>query len=669
MDFNKLNSIVSSDYEVYSFDLFDTVFFRKYFSLEEVLLSSSRYLSGYLTQSLSPSAIVEERKRVTRTLKRSLALQTQEPKLADILTSLINRHELVDGVSSRQVVEKIISFEFSLEMKNLQLIPETLAILERLKYGDKKIICITDMYFDQQQICALLESLGVQQFFEMVFVSSEIGLTKQSGDLFTYVAHTLKTPKNRILHIGDKFGSDIRPASNSGIDSKLVTFNKGPTPAYPEIENIHNSVAQLSTAFLLDIIQQCHARKIHNIFFLSRDATLLGELCRSLADRQWIDRHFSGVTIHDLDISRASTAFLELDWADDSLSKIIDLYVKYINATDFNDFLRYFDLPALLQNINPAPLSSKDWVETIRNAGDQYESQILKKVENINRTVIEYLQQAGAIHAGNVAFVDIGYAGTIARRIAQYLMRQSTINAPVCTRIHCFLLLSNNLLAENAESSMPVAIMKTPGFLNHHTIPAILRGNGAWLEVFFQDHSRGPLLAYRQLKDGNISAQFSTMNKPEISPEVVQIKHFFDLISEDELLILSSNFQSISLIKLFLQEMAQPSTATIASLKDCQYLSGHTDQDRHALIAPLSSSELTPRKIQHLIKRDIWLAGSLQNSGHGSINAILSMILRGYYASKQLSEKCLQLAHTGSRRMIKPIAARIIARKGIVKAK
>ena len=152
MNLNKLDSITDSDYSIYSFDLFDTVIRRHFFTVEEVQRSSCLYLCGFLSESLSADAILEQRKRLTQSLKRSSSLQSQEPDLADILTSLLANHELHGGTTIEQLVEKAIDFEFSLELENLRTIPEAINLLDTLKQNEKHIICITDMYFDQAHI-------------------------------------------------------------------------------------------------------------------------------------------------------------------------------------------------------------------------------------------------------------------------------------------------------------------------------------------------------------------------------------------------------------------------------------------------------------------------------------------------------------------------------------
>ncbi len=666
---NKLESIVNSGHTVYSFDLFDTVFYRKHFSLEEVLYSSSRYLAGFLSEPLSVASLIEERKNLGQSLKLSSKLKTQEPKLWDILSALVRNHEVVNGITPGRVVSKAIAFELSLEICNLQPNEQILKLLKHLKQQGKHIICITDMYFDEEQVTSILNSMNIRYFFRDVFVSSEIGLTKQSGDLFNHVTKTLGLNPNNILHIGDNVISDIRSARNKGLDSRLVQLKRRLIPTFEKANDIRDLASELSVSFVLDLIQQCHRQKITDIFFLSRDATILGEICRTLnTSHTWVNNYFSELNIHDLDISRASTAFLEVGWEEDRLEKLITLYVKNIGINSLNAFLRYFEIPLHPSETCGDNPDYTSWSKIIRSIDTTYERRILKSAEHKNEIVIEYLRQAGAIYSGRVAFVDIGYGGTIAKRISHYLTRYPDHKSSP-TRIYCFFLLSNNRLEENAKAAHPVAQMNQPGFLNRRSIPGILRGNATWLEVFYQDDTRGPLLNYCKSGNGKITSVFSDIESSELTTESAMNINLPCEISEQQVILLTSKFQSDSVIERFLNEMSNPSQQTVKKLKKHQYLTGNLDQDNHPLTRKISPSDFSPRKLKQIINNDYWLSGSMQLSGYSSFNPALSSILNTYYSSSKLITDFLSRFRHYQSKYGKLVVTFLAAKLGVIKAK
>ncbi len=64
-----------------------------------------------------------------------------------------------------------------------------------------------------------LAKTGTEQFFEQVFISSELGVSKPQTLFFEKVLMTLDTTASECLIIGDSLSSDILGAINSNIDS------------------------------------------------------------------------------------------------------------------------------------------------------------------------------------------------------------------------------------------------------------------------------------------------------------------------------------------------------------------------------------------------------------------------------------------------------------------
>ena len=668
--FSILEQILDGTYLVYSFDLFDTVIFRKYLSLDEVIQSSCRYLSGYLKHTHPISELVDERKQIGQLLKYSTESVTQEPKLRHILSSLVSNHQPIDGLSLNEIVSNVISFELSLEQNNLQLNPYIVQVLERLKKDGKQIVCITDMYFDKAQINSILEVLGIKHFFSEVFVSSEIGLTKQTGDLFKYVSNSLSVRPSQILHVGDKLTTDLISARNEGLDSKVVAGSNIQQPVFDKVDNIYRLVAQLSVAFLIDLIQQCHSKNIQKVFFLSRDATFLGEICRALrANYGWLREFFPNLLIVDLEINRITTAFLEIDWRSDKLKNIIELYVANIGQGSLESFLEFCGVSAIESGLMIEDENVDQWIEVIRSKGSVLEEQIIRCIDDKNRIIIEYLDQVGAINSGSVAFVDIGYGGSIARRVATYILRHNSDRNFSYTRIYCFLLLSNNHLLNNSKIARPIGKLGEQGFLNRHSIPGILRGNGSWLEVFYQDENRGPLLGYQRSKDGIITARFDKLESLKLAPRLFTCEQVIGQITAQQAMLFLGQQQSNFVIREFLAEMSNPSSKTVDLLAQKRYLTGDNDLESHPIVTKISVANIFPCRIKQLINNDYWLSGTIQYSGYGWFNSFISPLLFSYYFFSKLVRNFLSKLRANLSEYGKIYGSKLFSLLGIIKAK
>ena len=74
-----------------------------------------------------------------------------------------------------------------------------------------------------------LESLGLRNFFDGIFVSDEIGFAKPDRRFFAYVLEHANVAADDCIVIGDSLSSDIAGAANAGILS--VWYNPSGKPA------------------------------------------------------------------------------------------------------------------------------------------------------------------------------------------------------------------------------------------------------------------------------------------------------------------------------------------------------------------------------------------------------------------------------------------------------
>jgi putative hydrolase of the HAD superfamily len=68
----------------------------------------------------------------------------------------------------------------------------------------------------------VLSQLGVQEVFEHVIISSEIGVRKPAARIFKEAARRFNVEVNEMLHVGDELNSDFLGARAAGLDALLV---------------------------------------------------------------------------------------------------------------------------------------------------------------------------------------------------------------------------------------------------------------------------------------------------------------------------------------------------------------------------------------------------------------------------------------------------------------
>ncbi len=89
-------------------------------------------------------------------------------------------------------------------------------LFETARKTGKRIVCLSDMYFDQPFLSELLARNGFAGV-DAIYVSSEIKKRKDSGALFTHVLTTERLAAHEMVHIGDHIDSDYRIPLGLGI--------------------------------------------------------------------------------------------------------------------------------------------------------------------------------------------------------------------------------------------------------------------------------------------------------------------------------------------------------------------------------------------------------------------------------------------------------------------
>lgn len=90
--------------------------------------------------------------------------------------------------------------------------------LKKLRKDGKSIILVTDYYLPAEVYNDYLSFFNLRSLFDEIVCSSDLQLTKSSGELYEYVITQFGSPKNMIM-IGDSKESDYINALKHGIDS------------------------------------------------------------------------------------------------------------------------------------------------------------------------------------------------------------------------------------------------------------------------------------------------------------------------------------------------------------------------------------------------------------------------------------------------------------------
>ena len=87
--------------------------------------------------------------------------------------------------------------------------------------NEKTVILTSDMYLDKETVTCILSKCGYEKY-EYLYLSSELMMKKQDGQLFHFIVQDLSIEPDMIVHIGDNRNSDYKQARKKGINSILI---------------------------------------------------------------------------------------------------------------------------------------------------------------------------------------------------------------------------------------------------------------------------------------------------------------------------------------------------------------------------------------------------------------------------------------------------------------
>lgn len=187
-----------SGYDVISFDVFDTLIFRKTEKPVDVFF----YMEAvYHFPRFGTLRIKAEEEARRQSASGEVGL--------DEIYSVLSRWIAVDR-------EEWIQRELAAEEKLCYANPYMKAVYQEALAKGKRVIAVSDMYLSAEHIGRLLEKAGYR-LPEKIFVSCEEQASKGEGKLFDIVKQY--TGSARLVHIGDNMFSDYAQARKKGFAS------------------------------------------------------------------------------------------------------------------------------------------------------------------------------------------------------------------------------------------------------------------------------------------------------------------------------------------------------------------------------------------------------------------------------------------------------------------
>jgi FMN phosphatase YigB (HAD superfamily) len=197
------------NFEVVSFDVFDTVLRREFTEPDYAKLKVGQVLAE---QNLFVNA------QTFVTIRNAVEGDIRKAKSFKGDVSIVEVYEkLAEQFSwDSEQLESIMALEFDFDLQQVKAKDEMVNLVHQLSDLGRDIWFITDTYYTHTQMETMLRRIGVSVAYKL-FVSSELGLRKDSGTMWEFIKNELQVHKLSHIHVGDNVRSDAQICGDFGL--------------------------------------------------------------------------------------------------------------------------------------------------------------------------------------------------------------------------------------------------------------------------------------------------------------------------------------------------------------------------------------------------------------------------------------------------------------------
>ncbi len=449
---------IIDDFEVISFDIFDTLITRPLLDPDAAFEIVQTRISRELKIDIS---YARERKQAEFRLRTGNEF-TGDCTLDDIYAEFLKSTKL-----PRSSCESIKEIEIQNEIALCIPRREMVKVFDYAKSKNKRIILISDMYLRRRDIEQMLLKCGLSGYDEII-LSSELGKRKDTGALWDHYKDHIGND-SICLHIGDNERSDYRLPTSRGLSAYHVMSGRGlfhntnfgnafleklghkTDPAHSAVTGtivakefnspfaLHPArgkyaIQDLSTmgyvvfgpiviTFITWLIKNAQRDNADMLLFLAREGYFLEKLYNKILDcLEAKGRPLKRIESRYFLASRRATSLASV-FCEDDLQDLLE--APYTGTLSYLLFSRFGidgdGIPNILETVSLPEDGEKVW-----RVISLFKKEILQEAEIERNNYLEYCRGMGLSEYENIAVVDLGYSGSMQYYLSK-IMKEPTL--------------------------------------------------------------------------------------------------------------------------------------------------------------------------------------------------------------------------------------------------
>ena len=134
------------------------------------------------------------------------------------------------GCDDPQVLSDLINEHLRLDDENARLFDDVRPVIGDLRARDVPLALITNGASDVQR--ARLAALAIEEWFDVVVISAEIGHVKPNAEVFAMAAKGVGVDGRDLWHVGDNLETDVGGASSAGHTAVWLNRDDSTAPSH-----------------------------------------------------------------------------------------------------------------------------------------------------------------------------------------------------------------------------------------------------------------------------------------------------------------------------------------------------------------------------------------------------------------------------------------------------
>lgn len=258
-----LYRIQANDFKLFSFDIFDTLITRKTQQARGVFLLIQNKLLTDPQYSNIPKLIRLNFEKIRTDIEKFMYRKVCTQDVQDITFYEIYELMAQDYGLSNAQKQSLMELEIRTEKDMVLPICSNIDLVKFLLRQEKRVVLITDMYYDEATIKSFLREVDIVFDNVPIYVSSQYRYKKNNGELYKIIAQKEKISYSDWIHFGNDWNGDFQQAYKLGIKSNyFVTPNLFPYEKQLLAQHSNNFRVQV----LIGVSQYCRERSVHTKF-------------------------------------------------------------------------------------------------------------------------------------------------------------------------------------------------------------------------------------------------------------------------------------------------------------------------------------------------------------------------------------------------------------------